>query len=89
MPVTAVLLPRRSSRPTARYIDVCLLGRAVIAAGPSGSGVITMPFDPDEAWGAEADRPVGGTIDGWRIRSRRESKSGRDRDGRSARREHW
>ena len=44
--------------------------RAVIAAGPSGSGVITMPFDPDEAWGAKADHPVGGTIDGCRIRAR-------------------
>ena len=44
--------------------------RAVIAAGPSDSGVITMPFDPDEAWGAKADHPVGDTIDGWRIRAR-------------------
>ena len=44
--------------------------RAVIAAGPGGSGVITMPFDPDEAWGAKADHPVGGTIGGCRIRTR-------------------
>ena len=43
---------------------------AVIAAGPRDSGVIAMPFDPDEAWGAKADHPVGGTIDGWRIRAR-------------------
>jgi hypothetical protein len=40
--------------------------RAVIAAGLGDTAVITMPFDPDEAWGAKANHPVGGTIDGWR-----------------------
>ena len=44
--------------------------RAVIAAGPRDSAVITMPFNPDEAWGAKADHPVGGTIEGCRIRTR-------------------
>jgi hypothetical protein len=44
--------------------------RAVIATGPGGSAVITMPFDPDEAWGPKANHPVGGTIDGRRIRAR-------------------
>jgi hypothetical protein len=44
--------------------------RAVIAAGPGDSAVITMPFDPDEAWGAKANHPVGGVIDGRRIRAR-------------------
>jgi hypothetical protein len=44
--------------------------RAVIAAGPGGSAVITMPFDPDQVWGAKADHPVGGTIDDRRIRAR-------------------
>jgi hypothetical protein len=44
--------------------------RAVIAAGPRDSAVITMPFDPDEAWGAKADHPVGGTIEGCRVRAR-------------------
>jgi hypothetical protein len=44
--------------------------RAVIAAGPRDGAVITMPFDPDEAWGAKADHPVGGSIDGRRIRAR-------------------
>src|SRR6202042_1658339 len=44
--------------------------RAVIAAGPGDSAVITMPFDPDEAWGAKANHPVGGFIDGCRIRAR-------------------
>jgi hypothetical protein len=38
--------------------------RAVIAAGPRGSAVVTMPFDPDQAWGAKADHPVSGTIGG-------------------------
>jgi Bacteriocin-protection, YdeI or OmpD-Associated/Domain of unknown function (DUF1905) len=44
--------------------------RAVIAAGPRDDAVITMPFDPDEAWGPKADHPVGGTIDDCRIRTR-------------------
>ena len=44
--------------------------RAVIAAGPRDSAVITVPFDPDEAWGAKADHPVSGTIGGCRIRAR-------------------
>ncbi len=44
--------------------------RAVISAGPGGTAVITMPFDPDAAWGAKANHPVGGTIDGRRIRTR-------------------
>ena len=37
---------------------------ALVAAGPRGSAVIVVPFDPDEAWGAKAEHPVGGTIDG-------------------------
>jgi hypothetical protein len=44
--------------------------RAVLTAGPEDSAVITVPFDPDEAWGAKANHPVGGTIDGRRIRAR-------------------
>jgi Bacteriocin-protection, YdeI or OmpD-Associated/Domain of unknown function (DUF1905) len=44
--------------------------RAVVAAGRGDSAVITMPFDPDEAWGAKANHPVSGTIDGCRIRTR-------------------
>jgi hypothetical protein len=43
---------------------------AVIAAGPGDSAVITMPFDPDQAWGAKVNHPVGGTIGGCRIRAR-------------------
>ncbi|MGH3153995.1 MAG: DUF1905 domain-containing protein [Streptosporangiaceae bacterium] len=44
--------------------------RAVIAAGPRDSAVITMPFDPDEAWGAKAEHPVAGTIGYCRTRTR-------------------
>jgi hypothetical protein len=42
--------------------------RAVITADPRGRAVIEMPFNPDETWGAKAEHPVGGTIDGWRVR---------------------
>ena len=44
--------------------------RAVITADSGGRAVIVVPFDPDEAWGAKANHPVGGTIDGRRIRGR-------------------
>jgi hypothetical protein len=43
---------------------------AVVAAGPRGRAVIVVPFDPDEVWGTKAEHPVGGTIDGQRIRGR-------------------
>ena len=42
--------------------------RAHIAAGPRGRGVIVVPFDPDEVWGAKAAHPVGGTINGRQVR---------------------
>ncbi len=42
--------------------------RALIAAGPRGRAIIAVPFDPDEVWGAKAEHPVGGTIDGRRVR---------------------
>jgi hypothetical protein len=44
--------------------------RGVIAAGPRGSAVIMLPFDPDEAWGAKADHPVSGTVGDCRVRTR-------------------
>jgi hypothetical protein len=44
--------------------------RAVVTAGPGGRALITVPFDPDETWGAKANHPVGGTIDGCRFRGR-------------------
>jgi Bacteriocin-protection, YdeI or OmpD-Associated/Domain of unknown function (DUF1905) len=42
--------------------------RAHAAAGPRGRAVIAIPFDPDEAWGAKAEHPVGGTINGRQVR---------------------
>ncbi len=44
--------------------------RAVVATGPRDNAVIAVPFDPDKTWGAKADHPVGGTIDGRRVRGR-------------------
>ena len=41
---------------------------AHVALGPRGRAVVTVPFDPDEAWGAKAEHPVGGTINGKRVR---------------------
>jgi hypothetical protein len=43
---------------------------AHIAAGPGGRGVIAVPFDPDQAWGAKAEHPVTGTVNGRRVRGR-------------------
>jgi Domain of unknown function (DUF1905) len=39
-----------------------------VAAGPRGSAVIAIPFDPDQAWGGKAEHHVAGTIDGMRVR---------------------
>jgi len=36
--------------------------RGHITANAAGRAVITIPFDPDETWGAKAFHPVGGTI---------------------------
>jgi hypothetical protein len=44
--------------------------RAVIAAGPRNGAVVVVPFDPDKTWGAKADHPVGGMIEGRRVRGR-------------------
>jgi len=41
-----------------------------VAEGPRGSAVIVVPFDPDEVWGGKADHPVGGTVNGRRVRGR-------------------
>jgi hypothetical protein len=43
---------------------------ARIGAGPRGRATIEVPFDPDEAWGAKAEHPVGGTVNGRRVRGR-------------------
>ena len=39
-----------------------------IAADPRGHALITVPFDPDEAWGAKAVHHVNGTVNGCRVR---------------------
>jgi len=44
--------------------------RAIITADPEGRAVIPVPFDPDKTWGAKAEHPVAGTIDGGRVRGR-------------------
>ena len=43
---------------------------AHVAAGPRDSAVIAIPFDSDRVWGAKADHPVGGTINGRKVRGR-------------------
>jgi Bacteriocin-protection, YdeI or OmpD-Associated/Domain of unknown function (DUF1905) len=42
--------------------------RVQITADPRGNGVITVPFDPDEVWGAKAVHHVAGTVNGCRVR---------------------
>jgi len=42
--------------------------QANAAAGPRGRAVIAVPFDPDQVWGAKAEHPVGGTINGKQVR---------------------
>jgi hypothetical protein len=41
---------------------------ARVAGGPRGRAEIAVPFDPDAAWGAKAEHPVGGTVNGHRVR---------------------
>jgi Bacteriocin-protection, YdeI or OmpD-Associated/Domain of unknown function (DUF1905) len=41
---------------------------ARLIQGPGGRAVIAVPFDPDQAWGAKAQHPVGGTINGRPVR---------------------
>jgi hypothetical protein len=41
---------------------------AHVAAGPRGRGVIVVPFDPDQAWGAKPEHQVNGTVDGQFVR---------------------
>ena len=42
--------------------------RARITANSRGHAVITIPFNPDEAWGAKAVHHVSGTVNGCRVR---------------------
>ena len=41
---------------------------ARVDLGPRGRGIIGVPFDPDEAWGAKSRHPVGGSVDGRKVR---------------------
>jgi hypothetical protein len=41
---------------------------ARVDVGPRGRGIITLPFDPDEVWGAKSKHPVGGRINGRKVR---------------------
>ena len=41
---------------------------ARVSAGPRGGGIVAVPFDPDEAWGAKAEHHVNGTVTGCRVR---------------------
>ena len=43
---------------------------ARVADGPGGRGIIAVAFDPDHAWGAKAEHPVAGTVNGRRVRGR-------------------
>jgi hypothetical protein len=42
--------------------------RVTVVADSRGHGVISLPFDPDEAWGAKTMHHVSGTVNGCRVR---------------------
>jgi len=42
--------------------------RVRVTADARGHAVITVPFDPDETWGAKAVHHVSGTVNGCRVR---------------------
>ena len=44
--------------------------RAQVADGPRASGIIAIPFDPDQVWGAQAEHPVRGQVNGRWVRGR-------------------
>lgn len=41
---------------------------AQVVVGPRGRGVVVLPFDPDEVWGAKSRHPVGGRVNGRKVR---------------------
>ena len=43
--------------------------RGRVEPGAGGRGVIALPFDPDEAWGARAEHRVSGTVNGMAVRA--------------------
>jgi len=42
--------------------------RSQVAAGRGGRGIVTLPFDPDQVWGARSEHRVGGTLNGSLVR---------------------
>ena len=48
----------------------------VVADGGRGRILVLVPFDPDAEWGAKMRHPVGGTIDGKRVRGVVEAHDG-------------
>jgi hypothetical protein len=70
----AVATVKLRSRPARHRAMLRVMGvqrfAARVAAGPRGSAVIAVPFDPDRVWGAKAEHPVGGTVNGGRVRGR-------------------
>jgi hypothetical protein len=42
--------------------------RVLVTADSRGRAAITVPFDPDDAWGAKAVHHVNGTVNGCRVR---------------------
>jgi len=43
--------------------------RVQVTADGRGHGVITLPFDPDQAWGTKAVHHVNGSVNGCRVRT--------------------
>jgi hypothetical protein len=48
----------------------------VVVDGGRGRVLVPVPFDPDAEWGAKTRHPVGGTIDGRRVRGVVEAHDG-------------
>ena len=49
---------------------------AELAAGPRGTLVVPVPFDPDRSWTPKSTHPVNGTIDGRFVRGKLEVADG-------------
>jgi hypothetical protein len=63
------LVSRPASPPACDYQAMSVQRfRTRVTEDPRGYGVITVPFDPDEAWGAKAVHHVNGTVNQCRVR---------------------
>ena len=66
-----ILIARCDNRTvSAKQFDV------VVADGGRGRLIVPVPFDPDAEWGAKTRHPVGGTINGKRVRGVVEAHDG-------------